>query len=543
MKNALEWIKSNPIVTACAAISLVGLIVIGYFFVIVAPKHATAKSEELKQQVQRQKALQNIPVPLPNADPNAPPDTYQVVVNQKVINDVQQIYSQIQSQYEDILGNARTKNNQHHIQFLLGRGQIWPDKNPSQFFDLYVQAASDYKDHFIAVFDKQNRGNTWNMPHMVASGPPTTAQLQAILAQSAFDYISSVGAASAGDLTQDQANQLYAEQRMKLMQALNDRARRINLYVSLPPEEDIFAPKETEAGADTPAVRQPGLPFGAPARANATDNVTAGYPFHIEPWASAADPPTPEQLWEGQVQLWIMRDIMRTIHEVNNVGKTFETTGPDGVSRTEYYNVVNSPIKRLLNLKTLQGYVGLHNTGAALGDASELDLSAPSGGRAPAFASPGIVGGGTDNAPSVYPIPPAEMIEQLKPKEVTVDAPEHFGITPTGRVSNSVFDVRHTRLTLDIEAARLPAFIEALNKANFMTVVNVTVTDLDEYELLQEGYIYGHEDVVRADLIVESLWFRNWTEELMPKIVKEKLLIILPEVGANGLPTNQTDFE
>ena len=64
-----------------------------------------------------------------------------------------------------------------------------------------------------------------------------------------------------------------------------------------------------------------------------------------------------------------------------------------------------------------------------------------------------------------------------------------------------------------------------------MTVIKAEITDLDEYELLQEGYVYGHNDVVRANLVIESLWFRNWTQDLMPTIVKEKLLIIKPEVS------------
>ena len=75
----------------------------------------------------------------------------------------------------------------------------------------------------------------------------------------------------------------------------------------------------------------------------------------------------------------------------------------------------------------------------------------------------------------------------------------------------------------------IPAFLETLREINFMTVIKAEITDLDEYEMLQQGYVYGYKDVVRADLIIESLWFRNWTEDLMPKIVKEKLLIIQPE--------------
>lgn len=539
MKNLIDWIKSNPIVTACAVVSLLGIVVVAYFYVVSAPQYGAAKSELLKEPLQRQKNLQNVSVPLPNKDPNAPADNHPVVINQIVINDVGSIYRKIQTQYEEILGNAQTKNSQNHIQVLLGGSSIWPDADTTQFFDIYVEAKEEYKNHFKAVFDKEGRGNKWNMPRMFASGPPTAAELELILSQSAYDYISSVGAQSTADLSQSQADQLYAEQRMKLMEALNNRARSIHLYTTLPAEEDPFAPEDTEAKPGAPVTgSQPGFGFGGPAAGAGQDkDALAGYPFHIADWAFSDQPPAPDQLWEGQVQLWIMRDIMRTIHSVNRVGRNdIKAMGPDGVIRDEPASVVNSPIKRLLKLQTLHGYVGMHNTGAALGGATTNgDISAAGAGfAAPSPAGGGIVGSAVASTPSIYPAPPADLIEVLKPKEVTDNAVEHFGITPTGRISNSVFDVRHTQLTIDIEAAKLPAFIEALNQANFMTVIKADITDLDEYALLREGYVYGHNDVVRAELIVESLWFRNWTEAIMPKIVKEKLLIILPEIDPNA---------
>lgn len=542
MKNAIDWIKSNPIVTACAVVSLLGIIVTAYFYVVAAPKHSAEKSEILKVQQQRQRSLQNVSVPLPNEDPNAPADDFPVVINQIVINEVGRIYRDIQTQYDEILGNAKTKNSQNHAQVLLGGASIWPDANPTQFFDLYVRAASDYKEHFKAVFDARN-ANSWNMPSMVASNPPTQAELEQILAQSAYDYISSVGAQSASELSQSQANQLYAEQRMKLMEALNQRARSIHLYATLPAEEDLFAPAEADTNSPGPAALAPASPFGGPALSGGQDKTnTANYPFHIADWASSDQPPTPDQLWEGQVQLWILRDIMWTINQVNRVGRNdIKAMGPDGVIRDEPASVVNSPIKRLLELKTLHGYVGLHNTGAAIGDEITPAAFGPSGGGG-LIAAPsggGLPGQtGTTAKPSIYPAPPLA----LAPKQATDRAVEHFGITPTGRVSNSVFDVRHTLLTIDIEAGRLPAFIEALNMTNFMTVIKSEVTDLDEYELLRQGYVYGHADVVRAELIIESLWFRNWTEELMPKIVKEKLLIILPAVDPSADQFGQEQF-
>jgi len=541
MKNILDLIKSNPLVTASGVVTLLSFVVIGYVYVVAAPGQSEKHSETLKQQQQRQNMLMNVSVPLPNEDPNAPADMEEVVINQEVIKEVGDVYSRIQGDYEEILVKAKEKNALNHIGVLLGGGNIWPDANPTQFFDLYVRAASDYKAHFKALFDIQPNGrpvnNPWNMPVLSAGSPPTQEQLQQLLAQSAFEYVSSVGAQSASDLSQSQAEQLFAEQRMTLMNALNRRARQINLYVNLPPEEDRFAPVETdESSTDSGATGGGGFVVGGPTRGSrGSQDTTAEYPFHIEPWAFSDQPPTPEQLWEGQVQLWILRDIMIAISEMNNVGEVVKEVGPDGTIRDREASVVNSPIKRLLELKTLPGYVGLHNTGAALGGAQTSVTTGGSAARE-TFGSPvASSGAGQSNttAPSVYPQPPVE----LAPKQSTDRAAEHFGITPTGRVSNAIFDVRHTQLVIDIEATEVPAFLEQLRKVNFMTVIKAEITDLDEYKLLQEGYVYGHNDVVRAKLVIESLWFRNWTSDLMPKRVKEKLLIIIPE-SAETAPQN-----
>lgn len=541
MKNFLDLIKTNPLVTASAVVSAIGIVVIGYFFFVSAPNYSAAKSDTLKEQKQRQDTLMNVSVPVPNEDPNAPPDMERVVVNQQVINEIGDVYSRIQRDYEAILVAAREKNARNHAGVLLGGNRIWPDANPSQFFDLYVRAASDYKAHFKALFDitptGQFNNNPWNMPVMSAGSPPTREELELILAKSAFEYISSVGAQSASDLSQSQAEQLFAEQRMTLMAALNNRARQINLYVQLPPEEDRFAPVKTDTPGSEAGPTSGFEAAGSASFAGGAGQETSEYPFLIEPWAYSDQPPTPDQLWEGQVQVWVMRDIMIAIRQLNKVETLVKELAPDGTIRDMPATVVNSPIKRLLELKTLSGYVGLHNTGAALGgsDTAETEFGGPVS-STESFGSPLTPGPGLGDqpsgveAPSVYPTPPLE----LAPTEATDRAVEHFGITPTGRVSNSIFDVRHTQLVIDIEATALPAFLEQLRKTNFMTVVKVEVTDLDEYELLQEGFVYGHGDVVRAKLIIESLWFRNWTEDLMPKIVKEKLLIIQPQGALTG---------
>lgn len=198
MKNFLDMIKSNPLVAASAIVSLLGFVVIGYFFAVSAPAVSKKNSDTLSEQQKRQKALIDVPVPMPDADPNSPADMVPVVINQAVIKTVGDIYSRIQQDYEDILVVVQDKNARSHNGVLLGGGNIWPDASPTQFFDLYVRAASDYKAHFKALFHMQPNGqpvnNAWNMPVLSAGSPPTPEELQQILAKSAFEYISSVGA-------------------------------------------------------------------------------------------------------------------------------------------------------------------------------------------------------------------------------------------------------------------------------------------------------------------------------------------------------------
>lgn len=556
MKNALDWIKSNPISVASAVVAFIGFVLLLYFYFLAAGNFRTEKAELLKGPEAEQKALLANSVPIPSEDPNAEPTDEPVVINATVISQVREIYDTIQSQSNSILNATSGKNKSRHWanssqqSVLLARGAIWPTARDD--FQ-YEQAKADYlKQHKILLMLSQDEG--WNMPSMRASSPPRDIEIQRALAQTAFNFVSSIGVTSTNELNQEQANQLYAEQRTVLMSLLTKRAGQIHIYASLPPEEDVFAPKEDDPETNPNGGLDAGLgEFGVGVGSSPLDNQTqADYPFRLMPWAFASGKPNPDEVWEGQVQLWITRDIMHAIHKTNRVGQVVEVTQPDGSVVQADATVLNSPIKRLLALEVVPGYVGLHTTGGIaisqedLGRSSNTTGSSPadipivigsgdrSGGGARSFSTPEFTDTSSENTgerPSVYPTPAST----LAPLPVTEEAPEHFGITPTGRVSNSVFDVRHTRLVIDIQWKDLPAFIEELNNTNFMTIIQLRLDDIDEYEVLREGgYIYGSEDVVRAELVIESLWFRNWTEAIMPKSVKDKLLI--PEEDPNDFP-------
>ena len=66
-----------------------------------------------------------------------------------------------------------------------------------------------------------------------------------------------------------------------------------------------------------------------------------------------------DELWEGQVQLWIIRDIMTAIGQANSR----QVPRADGSVEFEPLNVMQAPIKRLIRFDVVDGYVGLHSGG------------------------------------------------------------------------------------------------------------------------------------------------------------------------------------
>lgn len=101
-----------------------------------------------------------------------------------------------------------------------------------------------------------------------------------------------------------------------------------------------------------------------------------------------------------------------------------------------------------------------------------------------------------------------------------------YRVSITGRAtspSNPDYDVRNAEIIAVVSSERLPAFLEALSRANFNTVLQVRLADVDVKADLEKGYFYGNEHVVRATITLETVWLRNWTGPLMPASVKKAL--------------------
>ncbi|MCC6579733.1 MAG: hypothetical protein IT440_04775 [Phycisphaeraceae bacterium] len=204
------------------------------------------------------------------------------------------------------------------------------------------------------------------------------------------------------------------------------------------------------------------------------DSGQAEYPFFTGGWtatiASGGQPPI-ETVWEGQMELWVQQDIVQTLQDTNNVSD-------------KQHSVLDAPIKRLIRIEPDPGYVGITSSGG--------------------FNTAG------------------RSLNNSGEKKL----PDDFTAAPTGRKSNTIYDVRHVRVHCYVDYQQLPDFFEQLSKINFMTVLEVKLSDVDEYEDLAKGYLYGHGDIVQASILIETLWLREWTAKLMPEGVQKQLGIV-----------------
>jgi hypothetical protein len=110
-----------------------------------------------------------------------------------------------------------------------------------------------------------------------------------------------------------------------------------------------------------------------------------------------------------------------------------------------------------------------------------------------------------------------------EPDEVTLAEGTDPGVSITGRVTTSQFDVVKAQMTLVVDAQALPRLFEAFAETNLMTILDLDVTEVNVWDDLRLGYYYGDGAVVRVDVEIETVWLRDWTTPMMPESVKEAL--------------------
>ncbi len=456
MKHAMAWIKSNPITVVSIIVVLLSLGFLGWVHLRGAALEA--RMSQRQQVASNISGLRSSPIEVPPTDPDAPQDQRTVTVNQWVIDTMDDIYGRIGSEYQKIRDQAVQINQEGHLPLV---ENLFPETERA---DLPFVAQEQYLRSFEVMLSdpaeeiEEGLPSLAALPRLDAGLPPPNEEIQAAVARVEYEFRSAPGL-SGQQLTPEEQQTLFNEQRQKAIELMTYRAESLGIYA----DPDMQSPD---------------------------------YPFDILPWALQNERPKPYQLWEGQIELWFQQDIARAIVLANDLGN-----GASGV--------LTSPVKRLVKIDVLPGYVGLHTLGAM--STSPVAVSADGLYSAPA--------GGMTGTPD----------RRL---------PDNFYASPTGRVSNALYDVRHARLTVLIDFARLPRLFNALSQVNFMTVLKVEMEDVDEYEALQQGYVYGpNDDVVQVTLTLESVWLRDWTQAYMPNLVQQYLGLRDPtELNAVAAP-------
>ncbi len=102
--------------------------------------------------------------------------------------------------------------------------------------------------------------------------------------------------------------------------------------------------------------------------------------------------------------------------------------------------------------------------------------------------------------------------------------PPLTNLSPTGRVSNRLYDVINFKIQLIVDAARMPEVLRAFSHDRFMNVTVVEVATVDPAVEATRGFMYGGgSPLVKIDAQCEAILFRKWTAPLMPKPVKTAL--------------------
>jgi hypothetical protein len=494
MKTVLFWMRSNPISVAAGAVAFISLVFILWVLLLATP----AQNEKLAQRDRKYRSVARLmdqQFTLPPAQVDGQPREVTGVRNPAGLEKRKSLRDELEQQRRNILQRAQSINQEGHVQLA---SNLFPQSPQSVRYD----ARQTYLDAFDAMLkaeDEQTAVSNLNLPRLDA-GPPVSQQVM----EQALERVtnpamlmkregSASGESPAGPaaeqrdgLTRQQYQQLVENRKTALKRALRRHAETHTIYART-------GEGQTTGSDDTQRDEQEQAPK----------------PFQVRPLASDRSP-TMAQLWERQLELWIQQDIARAIAQTN----------------ADAQSVLDAPVKRLVRMRVWNGYVGLHTKGAA----NVLSASEQNNRGVSPDTSPRSGQAVAEQWIGAYGIPsPGSLTEPGEP------VPYNFLITPTGRVSNHVWDIRHAVVTVVVDYKRLPRLINNLMTVNFMTVLDAHIEDVDEYAALQDGYIYGLGDMVKVDLVLESAWLRSWTKPMMPSVTRQYLGIDeLPEDAQNN---------
>ena len=220
----------------------------------------------------------------------------------------------------------------------------------------------------------------------------------------------------------------------------------------------------------------------------ATDSGRRMTGYHNIPVAPGADVPTLEQAFVYQWDFWVLEDVIAAIDQAN--------TTDDG----ERLSVERAPVKRVisLNIKNppIPGY-GIQDPRQQVGSRDSESESA--------------------------------AVEPPFPGGVPLDKRESVTGRKTDEENNKVYDVRVAELVVVVASDKVQELLSALSQTNFMTVIDLDMEGIDVWGDLRDGYYYGPDHVVKATIVIETVWLRSWLTPFMPFAIANNLGAELPE--------------
>jgi hypothetical protein len=195
--------------------------------------------------------------------------------------------------------------------------------------------------------------------------------------------------------------------------------------------------------------------------------------FHINPSLTGVNPPSTVAMFNGQIGLWLLQDVFSALASANA-----DCQG----------GVPHSRVKHLIKI-----------------DFADAPFSP--------------VAQNTD--PNAPPTPSDPLHPEIK-----------LNVSPTGHVSNGLYDVIPFSLKIVVDAQEVPAVLQALSKDRFITVLRLDMLTVDSGAAVLAGFLYGDRPVVGLNLSCEELFFRADTLPYMPDSIKKALNIAPPPAPA-----------
>jgi hypothetical protein len=225
--------------------------------------------------------------------------------------------------------------------------------------------------------------------------------------------------------------------------------------------------------------------------------------FAMYPGMTRGAVPDPSSIFWAQIGLWTQEDICKAIVAANSA------TNP--TTNAPYVNVMDAPIKELVKI----GFV----VAAAQGQGS-------SSGLVPVFVVPGLQpsSGVTAGAAAMAPPPPppgGDAAAGPNMGDANGALPKNFQLSPTGRISNALYDTEQFELELIVDAACVPQVLSSIEAGQYITVTQLESVDPVDSALYRgQGYFFGDRPCVRIKMRCEELFLRDWLKDLVPAALK-----------------------